>query len=98
MDHVGEGLLGDRVEVGGDGVGQAVDPQLDPVVEREAGVLAQVLDRPLELAGVALGPELVGQLGVDDDDEALVVGDRRARPRAGEDLDLVRARASRRPA
>ena len=48
------------------GARQAVDPELDAVVERELGVLAQVLDRALELAGVALGAELGGQLRVDD--------------------------------
>ena len=81
-DDVGERLLGDGVEVRRDRVGQAVDPELDPVVEGKAGLLAEVLDRPLELARVALGTEVVGQLGVDDDDEALVVGDGGARPRA----------------
>ena len=78
--------------------GQAVDPQLDPVVELEAGVLAQVLDRPLELAGVALGAQLRGQLRVDDDDEALVVGDRGPGPRRGLDLDLVGRQGRRRRA
>ena len=86
--------LGQRV--GGDGragAGEAVrdgpDPQVDPVVELEAGLAAQVLDGPRELAGVALGDELGRQLGVDDDDEAVVVGDRGARPRRRLDLDLV---------
>ena len=36
----------------------ALDPQVDPVVELEAGVLAQVLDGALELARVALGAQL----------------------------------------
>ena len=39
----------------------------------EPGLLAQVLDRPLQLAGVALGAERRRQLGVDDDDQAVVV-------------------------
>ena len=34
---------------------EAVDPQVDPVIELEPGVLAQVLDRALELARVAFG-------------------------------------------
>ena len=41
--------------MGGDSVGHRPDPQVDPVVEGQLGVLAQVLDRPLELASVALG-------------------------------------------
>ena len=97
MDGVGEGLLGDaRRGAAATRSAQAVDPELDPVVERQPGLLAQVLDRALELARVALGPELGRQLGVDDDDQALVVGDGRAGPRRREDLDLVRRRASRR--
>ena len=56
IDRVGQGLARRRVgEVRLDRGRQAVEPQLDPVVELEAGVLAQVLDRALELAGVALG-------------------------------------------
>ena len=66
------------------------DDEVDPVVELQACVAAEVLDRPLELACVALRAQLVGQLGVDDDDQPLVVGD--GRPRAGrrKDLHLVR--------
>ena len=71
------------------GSGVRVQPDLDPVVEREAGVLAEVLDRPLELAGVALGQQLRRQLRVDHDDEALVAGDRRAGSRRRQHLDLV---------
>ena len=63
---------------------------VDPVVELQLGLLAQVLDGPLQLAGVALGPQLGRQLRVDDHDQALVVGDGGARPRRGLDLDLVR--------
>src|SRR6476620_10707723 len=47
-DRVRKRLVGDPVQVRGDGVGEAVDPQLDPVVERETRVLAEVLDGPLE--------------------------------------------------
>ena len=72
-----------------DGRRRPVDPQLDPVVELEAGLAAQVLDRPGELAGVALGAQLGRQLGVEDHHEAVVLGDGRAGPRRGLDLDLV---------
>ena len=83
---------------GSTAAGSAVDPQLDPGVEVEPGVLAEVLDRALELAGVALGAQLGRELGVDDDDEALVVGDGGARAAAWPGSRPRRARASRRPA
>ena len=76
----------------------AVEPQVDPVVELEPGLAAQVLDRALELAGVALGAQLRRQLRVDHDDEAVVVGDGRARARRGQDLDLVGRQRRRRRA
>ena len=60
------------------------------VVERQLGLLAQVLDGPRQLARVALGAQLVVERRVDDHDDALVVGDGGARPRRGQDLDLVR--------
>ena len=88
-DLVGQGLAGDVAEMRLDLGRQAVEPQPDPRVEIEAGVLAQVLDRALELAGIALGDERRRELGVDDDDEALVVRDGRPGQRAREDLDLV---------
>ena len=76
----------------------AVDPQHDPVVEVQLRLLAQVLDRALELAGVALGAQLGRQLGVEHDDEPVAVGDRGARSRASPGSRPRRPRASRRPA
>jgi len=55
-----------------------------------AAIAPQVLDGPLELAGVALGTQFVGELDVDHDHEPLVVRDRGSRARRGHDLDLVR--------
>jgi len=49
-----QGFLGDLVEMGRNRLGQTIDPQLDPVVEGQPGVLSEVLDRPLQLARVAL--------------------------------------------
>ena len=97
VDRVGERLGGDRLEVAGDRLRQRVDPDLDPVVERELGFAAEVLDRPLELAGVALGAELRRQRGVDDDDQPLVVGDRRPGSRASPGSRPRRAPGSARP-
>ena len=65
------------------------DGQVDPVVELQAGVASEVLDGPLQLAGVALAAQLVGELGVDHHDEALVVGDGRPRTGSRQDLHLV---------
>ena len=48
---VGERLRGDRGEVRGDRRATAADPQLDPVVELEPGLAAQVLDRALRARG-----------------------------------------------
>ena len=53
----------------------AIEPQLDAVVEIELSLLAQVLDGPLELAGVALGAQLGSERRVDDRDQAVVVAD-----------------------
>ena len=89
MGRIGERLDGERREVADDRLGERIYPHLDPVVERQLRFAAEVLDRPLELSGVALGEELRGQLGVDDDDQTLVVGDRRPGPRGRQDLDLV---------
>ena len=75
-----------------------VEPEADPIVQRQLGGLAQLLDGALELARVALGAQLIGELGVDDHDEALVVRHRGAGSRRGLDLDLVGEPASRRPA
>ena len=61
-DLVGERLAGHGGEMRLDLGRQAVDPQLDPRVEVEPGLLAQVLDRALELARVALGAQLGREL------------------------------------
>ena len=87
---VGERLGGHGPEVRLDRRIDPVDPQHDPVVEVQLGLLAQVLDRALELAGVALGAEVGRQLGVEHDDEPVVVRDRGPRARRRLDLDLVR--------
>ena len=62
---------------------------VDPVVELEAGVAAQVLDRALQLRASPSARSASGQLRVDDDDEPVVVGDRGPGPRRRLDLDLV---------
>ena len=77
------------VEVGSHGRGQPLDPQVDPVVERQRGVPTKVLDRALQLARIAFGPQLRGELGVDDHHQAVAVGHGRAGPGRGLDLDLV---------
>ena len=87
---VGEDLRGDRGKVRRDVVRRVRDPDVYPLVELEAGVLAEVLDRPLQLPGISFRDEIRGELGVEDDDEALVAGDDRAGPRRRVDLDLVR--------
>ena len=74
--HIRERVVGDGGQERGHGLGQPDDPQLDPVIELQLGVPAQVLDRPRELARVAFGAKRVGQRGVEDDDEALVVARR----------------------
>src|SRR5664280_3526250 len=91
-EAVRERLRGDRVEIRADsrGVRAEVRDELDPVVELEGRIAPQVLDGPLELAGVALGTQFVGELDVDHHDEPLVVRDRGSRARRGHDLDLVR--------
>ena len=65
------------------------DPQLDPVVELEAGFPTQVLDGPGDLAGITFRAQLRGQLRVEDHDEAVILGHGRARPGCRLDLDLV---------
>ena len=49
-------------------VGQWADPDVDPGIEGQLGFAAQVLDCPLQLAGIALGYELGRELHVDHDD------------------------------
>ncbi len=73
----------------GDSVGDRPDPQVDAVVEGQVGVLAEVLDGPLQFASVALRDEGRRQLGVEDDDETVVAGNGRPRPGCCLDLDLV---------
>ena len=58
---------------------EPVEPELDAVVEVEAGLLAQVLDRALEFPGIALGTQLWRQARIDDQHEAIVVSHGRAR-------------------
>src|SRR5829696_5250136 len=89
-DSIRQRLARDAIQVWLHRRRQAIEPQLDPRVEVEPRVLAQVLDRALELPSIALGAEVPGELRVDDHHEPLVVGDGRAGPRRREDLDLVR--------
>ena len=74
---------------------EAVDPQDDPVVQLELGLLAQVLDRALQLAGVALGDERRRQRRVDDRRPARRRGRRRCRAAASPGSRPRRRRASR---
>ena len=71
--------------------------ELDPVVELQSGVRRRSWIARCEFAGIALGAQVGGELRVDDDDQAVVVGDGRAGPRRRLDLDLVRRPASRPP-
>jgi len=59
------------------------------VIELNRCLLARVLDGALELPGIALGEELRVHLGIDDDDQSLVVSNGRTRPRRCLNLDLV---------
>ena len=70
--------------------GTLAGPQVDPVVQLEPRLAAQVLDRPGQLAGVALGAQLGRQPGVEDHDQPIAVRDGRAGPGRRLDLDLVR--------
>ena len=78
-------------EVRGDGRRDGPDPQVDPVVELEAGLAAQVLDGPLAARGRRPRRRSSGvSCRVEDDDQAVVVGDRGPGSRRRLDLDLVR--------
>ena len=62
---------------------------IDLLVQVQFQLAAQVLDRPRQLAGVALRDERVGEGRVEHHDQPLVVRHRRARTRRGLHLDLV---------
>ena len=75
------------------GFWRPIQEQADAGVQRQLGLLAQVLHGARQLPGVPLCSQLRRQLGVDDHDDALVVGDRRAGPWGGQDLHLVGAQS-----
>ena len=54
-------------------------PEVDQLIQLEANLLPQVLDRARELASVAGGAKLIVDLCVDDHHEPILVGDGRAR-------------------
>ena len=59
--------------MGGHGIGQRAGPQLDPIIQLELRVAAQVLDGAGELTGVAFGTQRGCQLGVEHDDQTIAV-------------------------
>ena len=88
----GEHLGHDPVAVAFDDLGEVavgVVAHGDPVADVEAVRLAEVVDRPAELAGDAFGAEVVVEGEVERDRVAAVLGERELLVLLGADLDVV---------